>query len=435
MKKSIIGTALTLFMLCGLLSQTAFSKKYDPDTDNHLSQYTDRLGVTMYYWTHGRQGESQLRVNYNYALSVSHEDGVLRDEEPVYTPKNDGEGSLNSPTFKMTMIPYGTPIYATVSEGLEIQRCEDCYSENPCQIPVEFHSLMDINTEQNTREDVFQPVNSPQTVEFSDDDSTLQYIPEIGMHEMASYYFKPDKHIICTEENNFAPVGSALSQYYYHNERYSGHVLVLPQEVIDTLDRNKTYSTKELEAIIAAARGDESTNYFQSTAKLIGGSVADLSYSEFNITITNPTDKRDVGTIGLVLASDMVTAHFVDYEVEANSSIVKTVPVKGHMGGFDGMYYFGSNWSEHLNASIITFTDFDDLSGYQSAVDYERNDMDTNAVISQGSSEFNFETDAVVVCDGPIGDAWVNKYAGISRFHETYQNPNHNHNICKVEGT
>jgi len=178
----------------------------------------------------------------------------------------------------------------------------------------------------------------------------------------------------------------------------------------------------DVSAFGGAAQPKETTTY-QSKAKLTNAGIGDLDYDVFEVTITNPTDKYDSGTVALVLASSQATVHFVDYDLAPNESKVYTVSVTGHIGNTSRAPYviLNSGWGAYLNADIITFSDDEDLDAYRAAVPYEANEKYYGYFIGLG----------YVVCYGQPGDDWLKNYTGISRKTQPYQYPDITHSICK----
>ncbi len=162
---------------------------------------------------------------------------------------------------------------------------------------------------------------------------------------------------------------------------------------------------------------------YQSTAKLTSAVLADLDYNTFDVTVTNPTDKYDSGTVALVLASGQASVHFVDYALGPHESKVYTLSVTGHMGNTSGELYvvLTSGWGAYLNADIITFSDDEDLEAYRAAVPYEKNDKYYSGLKDLG----------YVVCYGQPGDDWLKNYTGIKRHDQPYQYSDITHSICK----
>ncbi len=170
------------------------------------------------------------------------------------------------------------------------------------------------------------------------------------------------------------------------------------------------------------------TSRYQSTAQLTKGSIADLNYNDFALTITNPTDNYDSGTVALVLASDKASLHFVDYALAPQESKTYSVTVAGHMGIKYGhqLTLLDGGWGAFLNAAIITFESDKDRDAYRNAAVYEKN-IDNN--VTQGSG--NGANAHVIICNGQPGDDWLKKYTGIGRHHKPYLDPAINHDICK----
>lgn len=173
------------------------------------------------------------------------------------------------------------------------------------------------------------------------------------------------------------------------------------------------------------AKPVETTRY-QSTAELTGATVAEMDYNDFTLTVTNPTDSRDSGTVALVLASKQATVHFVDYDLAPRESKDYHVVVSGHVGvGADEkMVVLGKGWGAYLNGDIITFESDADRDAYRTAVVYEEN---TDWYVEQGTG-----TNAhVVICNGQPGDGWLKQYTGIERHDKPNLNPVLSHDICK----
>lgn len=171
-----------------------------------------------------------------------------------------------------------------------------------------------------------------------------------------------------------------------------------------------------------------SQSRYRSTAKLTRCTIADMNYNDFELTITNPTDGYDSGTVALVLASDIGTVHFVDYTLAPEESKSYSVTVSGHMGD---MYAYklslpSSSWSNSLNADIITFSSDEDLASYRAAIPYEQN---SSWLITQGSS--SGQNAHVVICNSTPGDEWLKSYTGIQRCSKPNLDTTLSHNICK----
>lgn len=192
-----------------------------------------------------------------------------------------------------------------------------------------------------------------------------------------------------------------------------------------TADQVVIMTAGEFRIVDVSAFGGEGqikeTSTYQSTAKLTNAVLADLDYNTFDVTITNPTDKYDSGTVALVLASSQATVHFVDYALAPNESKVYTVPVVGHMGNISREPYvlLTSGWGAYLNADIITFSDDEDLAAYRAAIPYEKN-----------KEHYNIDL-GYVVCYGQPGDNWLRNYTGIKRHEQPYQYSDITHSICK----
>lgn len=167
---------------------------------------------------------------------------------------------------------------------------------------------------------------------------------------------------------------------------------------------------------------------YQSTAELTNACVAEMDIDGFTLTVTNPNDSYDSGTIALVLASQMGTVHFVDYELAPKESKDYHIQVVGHIGvELDKfMVVLGKGWGANLNADIITFKSDEDRDTYRSAVVYEEN---LDAIVTQLSSAGT--NPHVVVCNGQPGDEWLKNYTGIQRRGKPHQYPEITHDICK----
>lgn len=199
-----------------------------------------------------------------------------------------------------------------------------------------------------------------------------------------------------------------------------------------TADQVVIMTAGEFRIVDVSAFGGEGqikeTSTYQSTAKLTSGWIADLDYNGFGITVTNPTDGYDSGTIALVLASDTITIHFVDYSLAPKESKTYSVAVGGHMGieGGHPLTLLDGGWGTFLNADIITFESDADIADYRSAIPYEQN---LSWMVTQGSAD---EKNAhVVVCDGAAGNTWLKNYTGIQRHSQPQQDSDISHSICK----
>jgi hypothetical protein len=159
---------------------------------------------------------------------------------------------------------------------------------------------------------------------------------------------------------------------------------------------------------------------YQSTAKLTSAGLGDLDFDTFYVTVTNPTDNYDSGTVALVLASYQATVHFVDYSLAPRESKTYPVDVNGHIGNTSRKPYvlLTSGWGAYLNADIITFSDDEDLFAYRATIPYEKNEK-------YYSMYFDY-----FVCYGQPGDNWLKNYTGIKRHDQPYQYPDITHSIC-----
>ena len=153
-----------------------------------------------------------------------------------------------------------------------------------------------------------------------------------------------------------------------------------------------------------------------------------MDFDDFTLTITNPTDGYDSGTVALVMASDMATVHFVDYSLAPKEHKEYHVVVEGLVGlGIDQyMIALGKGWGAYLNADIITFESDADRDAYRDAVIYEKN-IDNH--VSQGAA--SNANAYVVICNGQPGDDWLKQYTGIGRHDKPYLDPALSHDICK----
>lgn len=195
------------------------------------------------------------------------------------------------------------------------------------------------------------------------------------------------------------------------------------------LPSGKTGADGQIETIpYVVQRKPVAQTRYQSTAKLTNACIAEMDYNDFTLTITNPTDSRDSGTVALVLASGMGTVHFVDYDLAAKESKEYHVAVSGHVGvGADrSMVVLSKGWGAYLNADIITFKSDEDRDTYRASVVYEKN-MDH--YVTQGSG--NGASARVVICNGQPGDDWLKNYTGIGRHDKPYQSSTRSHDICK----
>lgn len=175
------------------------------------------------------------------------------------------------------------------------------------------------------------------------------------------------------------------------------------------------------------AKSEETTRY-QSTAELTNAYIADLNYTGFEVTVTNPTDSYDSGTVALVLASYMGSVHFVDYELAPHESKTYDVQVSGHIGNTtkDSLVILGSGWGEYLNADIITFTDDADRDAYRATVPCEREESHYSGTMAQQKDGVR-----LILCFGQPGEDWLKEYTGITRKGQPFQYDDITHNICK----
>lgn len=156
--------------------------------------------------------------------------------------------------------------------------------------------------------------------------------------------------------------------------------------------------------------------------------LPDLDYDVFDLTVTNPTDGRDSGTIGLVLASIKGTVHFVDYDLAPHESKTYSIPVAGHIGNTTNEMFviLGSGWGAYLNADIITFKDDADRDAYRAAVPCEREKSHYGGDMAQQEDGVR-----LILCYGQPGDDWLKQYTGIARKKQPFQYDDITHEICK----
>lgn len=166
---------------------------------------------------------------------------------------------------------------------------------------------------------------------------------------------------------------------------------------------------------------------YQSTGELTNVFIAEMTFNKFTVTVTNPTDGYDSGTIALVVASHMGTVHFIDYELSPRESREYSVLIVGHVGleGDSFRVILGKGWGAYMNAAVITFKSDTDRDAYRAAVVYEEN-LDYH--VSQGAMEGNAY---VVICNGQPGDDWFKSYTSIELHHKTAQDASVTHDICR----
>lgn len=349
--------------------------------------------------------------------------------------------------LQLPVVASGDAFVLTFTGGLTCARCPDCdkpypnpdaeKSESspnangtlyngPCMHPIMVDGKYDINSEDTFEKDVFQWTgNMSGYLSETPNTLLLDYEKEsIGLRRLASIMIDPDDHFSFAPANTrYEPQGNNTEASAYGILKL-GYYLRLPESTIKTLDFSKTYNTKELEMLVKPKQA--TATRYQSTAELTNASIAELDFNVFTLTVTNPTDNYDSGTVALVLASDMGTVHFVDYELAPKESKDYPLRVAGHIGvGYDQfMVVLGKGWGAYLNADIITFESDEDRDTYRAAVVYEKN---TDWYVEKGSG-----TDAhVVICNGQPGDNWLKTYTGIGRHDRPYLDPALSHNICK----
>lgn len=191
--------------------------------------------------------------------------------------------------------------------------------------------------------------------------------------------------------------------------------------------KKDAYGNDELVLYVVQRKPAVRTRY-QSTAELTNAYIADLNYTGFEVTVTNPTDSYDSGMVALVLASYMGSVHFVDYELAPHESKAYDVQVSGHIGNTtkDSLVILGSGWGEYLNADIITFTDDADRDAYRATVPCEREESYYSGTMTQQKDGVR-----LILCFGQPGDDWLKKYTGIARKGQPFQYDDITHNICK----
>ena len=165
---------------------------------------------------------------------------------------------------------------------------------------------------------------------------------------------------------------------------------------------------------------------YQSTAQLTAVHSTDMDYDEFDVTVTNPTDTLDRGTVALVVASNEATVSFIDYEVEPHSSRTYSVCAAGHVGHMTQKLEILSGLEKYLNATIITFESDEDLADFKASIPREIRGHHYDGILNT-----NDGLDAITVCYGAPGDTWL-KTVGISWKSAPYLYAGDNHNQCKA---
>lgn len=164
---------------------------------------------------------------------------------------------------------------------------------------------------------------------------------------------------------------------------------------------------------------------YQSTAKLIAVRTADMDYDEFEVEVTNPTDTLDRGTVALVVASDMGTVHFIDYEVAPHSSRTYSVKATGHIGHMTKKLELLSGLEKYLNSTIITFESDEDMDAFKATIPHEAFGHHYDGTLAQ-----NRDFGAITVCFAAPGDSWLTE-VDIGRMATPNLYDGDNHDQCK----
>jgi len=166
----------------------------------------------------------------------------------------------------------------------------------------------------------------------------------------------------------------------------------------------------------------EETRY-QSVAELTEAYIADMNHDGFRITITNPTEYPDSGTVAMVATSDMAIVSFVDYSLAPYESKVYEVGATGIAGNPNPGFLLLNGWKDIFNAYMVHFSSDEEVADFRASIPLEAD----NAGHYAGTLDQNASQGALVVCFGRNGDNWLKEY-GMSRFAEPYIYPDDPHN-------
>lgn len=188
-------------------------------------------------------------------------------------------------------------------------------------------------------------------------------------------------------------------------------------------------------SVLGSIEPEREATRYQSTAKLTGAYISEMDFASFDITVTNPTDARDSGTVCAVLTNkggnigEIGSAYgaavkFIDYDLNPGESKTYTVQSSGIIGitdiGGNNLALVGTALSQIMSCDIITFEDDADRDAYRATVPYEH----------QWANESEMDCDRL--CYGSYGDQWLKNYTGI-RDYGIIIDTSGDHSLCKVK--
>lgn len=209
-------------------------------------------------------------------------------------------------------------------------------------------------------------------------------------------------------------------------------------EIRETTDSGYVFKTYYIQnPLLSGETVEEETTYGQSILKLETASLVDMIYNNLEISITNNTDTKDVGTFAFVAADDFAIIHFIEYELEPYTTQTVTVITSGLFSSDVnmGIEYLTSGWDGVFNATFITFEDEADMLDYFSHVTYEQHETRYKGAMNmnQNHSSFSYDTDTSLICHGDPGTQWLANYTDISYITLPYVYDTDDHSICEVD--
>lgn len=389
-------------------------------------------------------GKSEEGVGYTLHYPKVY--GMLDAKIAVVNDSWSGDGQRKEVELKLPVVASGDPFVLELTSGLTSARCPDCDKplsmpsgssgsslangttyNGPCIVPLIGGDVYEINAEYAAYEDTFEWRGRTDN-RLSKTDNCLEMDcaeDAVGLRAMTDLMIDPDNHFSYTPGNlQYDPNGdnSFASAFFMFQ---TGFYLRLPESTIEQIDFSKSYTTKELEALIAGevqtsnrpalpTYNQNAPSQFASTAEVTGFGVGMADYGDMYVTITNPAKTTDAGIIALAAmnekgASGKAGIAFIPYELAAGASKEYSVAMTGivHEGIFDGVWESSGSSAlleEYAEASIITFEDDADLHAFYDTVPYE------SYVKPQGfASQFH------TICDGVPGDTWLKNTLNFTR--------------------
>lgn len=275
----------------------------------------------------------------SYTLHYPKVYGVINATIDVLNGSWGGDGLPHTVNVELPVVASGDPFVLELTGGMTGARCPDCGSS--CIHVFIGNGAYQINGNYATQPDTFewytytgaQPGKTANTIEI--DDKT----DSVGLRELTDITMDPNDHFTYTPGYLYYDEGGSNSPAGAFFQLDVGYYLRLPEETIDRMDFNRTYSTKDLEALI---QGQAEATYGQSTVKIKGYTIDKDYVGKMLIEVTNNGDAPDKGDLFYVTYSkfinktDIIDAGSyvpndlilqIQYEVDANSTKTLEVPM------------------------------------------------------------------------------------------------------------